>query len=67
MDSSKKPTEKPDAIGWKWPTKWRSVHLPTDTIEDFKLEMELAEMMSGFEERDPEGYAEMMRRNPSGA
>ena len=38
------------------------MHLPTDSEEDFKLEMEIAEMMSEFEERDPEGYAEMMRK-----
>ena len=51
-----------DHLSWKWPTGWKSVHLPDDTEEDFKLEMEIAEMMSEFEERDPEGYAAMMRK-----
>ena len=55
-----------DHLSWKWPTGWKSVHLPDDTEEDFKLEMEIAEMMSEFEERDPEGYAAMMRRRRSG-
>ena len=46
----------------KWPTGWKAVHLPGDTREDFALEMEIAEMMSGFEERQPEAYKELMRR-----
>ena len=40
-------------MSWKWPTGWKSVHLPDDTLEDFALEMELAEMMSDFEEEEP--------------
>ena len=60
---SNKPPEKPerDPWLWKWPTGWKSVHLPDDTPEDFKFEMELAELMSSFEERDPEGYAKYIR------
>jgi hypothetical protein len=42
------------SIGWKWPKDWKPVHLPTDTVEDFRLEMELAEMMSEAEERRTE-------------
>ena len=47
---------------WKWPTGWKSVHLPGDTYEDFRLEMEIAEMMSSLEERDPEAYAAELKR-----
>ena len=46
---------------WKWPTGWKSVHLPTDTDDDFKLEMEIAEMLSEWEERDPKAYAEWLK------
>jgi hypothetical protein len=56
-------SKKPDLdSSWRWPTGWRSRHLPTDTREDFALEMEIAEMLSGMEERDPEAYDEMMKR-----
>lgn len=35
-----------------------------DTYEDYKLEMELAEMMAGLEARGPEAYAaELARTN----
>jgi hypothetical protein len=51
-----------DAMRWKWPTGWKSVHLPDDTREDFALEMELAEMMSAFEEENPEGYEELLKQ-----
>jgi hypothetical protein len=48
-----KRSKKLPSIGWKWPTGWKEVRLPTDT-EDHCLEMELAEMFSEAEERRAE-------------
>lgn len=57
--------EKPALDGWRWPTDWRLVRLPEDTAADFRLEMEIAEMMSSFEEREPEAYAKLMQQQPN--